>query len=253
MNKKTLNKLLLLTFFVGHSLFGATITIAVAANVSYAIDALTKEFNSLHPDTKVRVTLGSSGKLTAQIKHGAPYHLFMSANMNYPQALYAEGLAISEAIVYAYGGLAFLSGKKRDFTQGMKLLESANVDKIAVANPRTAPYGIATAEALKNAGVYEKIKKKFVYGESISQTVSYAVTAADMGFIAKSSLYSPHMKRYEKGVNWADVDPKLYTPISQGMVLLKDAKGNSEVRAFYDFILSKKAKKILKDFGYLVP
>lgn len=249
MFKKVLVGSLLFTSF----LFSSTINIAVAANVSYAIDDLKKEFNKQYPKTKVRVTLGSSGKLTAQIKNGAPYTLFMSANMNYPQYLYKEGIAITKPVIYAKGGLAILSNKKQDFTQGIKLVENKKIKKIAVANPKTAPYGIATVQALKNAGVYEKIKSKFIYGESISQTVSYAVTAADIGFIAKSSLYSPRMSKYKKGINWVEVDPTLYTPISQGIVILKNGKNNSEVDAFYRFILSQKAKEILKKFGYLVP
>ena len=249
MFKKVLVGSLLFTSF----LFSSTINIAVAANVSYAIDDLKKEFNKQYPKTKVRVTLGSSGKLTAQIKNGAPYTLFMSANMNYPQYLYKEGIAITKPVIYAKGGLAILSNKKQDFTQGIKLVENKKIKKIAVANPKTAPYGIATVQALKNAGVYEKIKSKFIYGESISQTVSYAVTAADIGFIAKSSLYSPRMSKYKKGINWVEVDPTLYTPISQGIVILKNGKNNSEVDAFYRFILSQKAKEILEKFGYLVP
>jgi molybdate transport system substrate-binding protein len=106
---------------------------------------------------------------------------------------------------------------------------------------------------MKKSTVYDKVKDKFVYAESISQTVSYAVTAADIGLIAKSSLYSPKMAKYKKGINWADVDPKLYTPINQGMVLLKNGEKNCEAASFYAFILSKKAKKVLNEFGYIVP
>ena len=138
MFKKVLVGSLLFTSF----LFSSTINIAVAANVSYAIDDLKKEFNKQYPKTKVRVTLGSSGKLTAQIKNGAPYTLFMSANMNYPQYLYKEGIAITKPVIYAKGGLAILSNKKQDFTQGIKLVENKKIKKIAVANPKTAPYGI---------------------------------------------------------------------------------------------------------------
>ena len=246
-------KLLITALLLSTYSMAGSITIAVAANVSYAIDDLKKEFNTLYPDTKVKVTLGSSGKLTAQIKNGAPYQLFMSANMKYPEALYADGFTTTRPLVYAQGSLAYLSSKKQDFTKGIKLVESPNISKIAVANPKTAPYGIATAEAMKNAGVYDNVVQKFVYGESISQTVSYAVTAADMGFIAKSSLFSPKMAQYKEGLNWADVDPKLYTPIDQGIVILKNGETNSEVKAFYDFMLSAEAKKILHDFGYLVP
>ncbi len=246
-------KLIIITLLLGTSLFADTIKIAVAANVSYAIDTLKDEFHLLYPDIKVQVALGSSGKLTAQIKNGAPYDLFMSANMKYPEALYSDGIAITEPKIYAKGGLAYLSTKNQNFTKGIHLVEEAIIEKIAVGNPKTAPYGQATREALKNAGLYEKIKNKFVYGESISQTVSYTVTATDMGFIAKSSLYSPRMAQYKKGIHWEIVNPQLYTPISQGIVLLKNAKANSEVKAFYDFILGEKARKILIDFGYLVP
>jgi len=233
------------------SLYAGSINIAVAANVSYAIDELKKEFNKLHPDTKVMVTLGSSGKLTAQIKNGAPYQLFMAANMKYPEALYKDKIAITQPVIYAQGGLAMLSSKKLNFSKAIDVITTKEVKKIAVANPNTAPYGKAAIEAIKNAKLYKDVEKKFVFAESISQTVSYAVTAADIGFIAKSSLYSPKMSMYKEGVNWLDVDPKLYTPINQGIVILN--KNDSEVKAFYDFMLGKKAKKILNDFGYLVP
>lgn len=248
-----MKKIILTLLLSGSALFAETINIAVAANVSYAIDTIKKEFNKLHPDTNVKVTLGSSGKLTAQIKNGAPYQLFMAANMKYPQALYDDKIAITEPVVYAQGGLAYLSIKEQDFSKGMAVLEHPKIGKIAVANPKTAPYGKAAVEAMKNGGIYENVSKKFVFAESISQTVSYAVTAADIGFVAKSSLYSPKMSEYKKGINWAEVDPSLYTPINQGIVILKEGEKNSEVKAFYDFMLSGKAKKILEDFGYIVP
>ena len=235
------------------TLSAGEITIAAAANVSYAIKALTKEFNVVHPEIEVQIILGSSGKLTAQIRHGAPYGLFMSANMKYPEALYSEKIAVTKPVVYAQGALAYLSVKKQDFSKGMMLLKEDNLKKIAIANPQTAPYGVAAVEALKNANVYEAVKDKFVYGESISQTVVYATTAADIGLIAKSSLFSPQMAHFKEGMNWSDVNETLYTPISQGIVILKKGENDSEVKAFYDFILSDKAKVIMKKFGYKVP
>ena len=235
------------------SLYAGSINIAVAANVSYAIDTLKEEFKKSNPNTEVRVTLGSSGKLTAQIKHGAPYQLFMSANMKYPEALYADKIAVTKPVIYAQGSLAYLSNKKQDFSKGIELVKDSNIEKIAVANPKTAPYGKAAVEAMKNGGVYKDVKYKLVYAESISQTVSYAVTATDIGFVAKSSLYSPKMKHFKEGINWTDVDAKLYTPINQGIVVLKEGEKNQEVLAFYEFILSQKAKDILKKFGYFLP
>lgn len=246
-----LKLLINIILFSTYSVAGS-ITVAVAANVSYAVNDLTEAFNILYPDTEVKVTLGSSGKLTAQIKHGAPYDIFMAANMKYPKALYDESIAVNEPMIYAQGGLAYFSSKKQEFSRGMLLLRSHKINKIALANPKTAPYGKAAVEAMKNGGVIESVKKKLVYAESISQTVSYAMTAADIGVIAKSSLYSPHMSHFKEGMNWADVDTTLYTPINQGMVILKAGKENSEVIAFYDFIQSDEAKKIFKSFGYLV-
>ena len=242
---------IILAFFAA-TLSAGEITIAVAANVSYAINALKSEFAKDNPETQVNVILGGSGKLTAQIKSGAPYGLFMSANMNYPQALYDDKIAITKPFVYAEGALAYFSIKKQDFSKGMALLKEKKIKKIAVANPKTAPYGMATEEALKNAKIYDDVKSKFVYAESISQTVSYAVIAAEIGIIAKSSLYSSNMQQYKENLNWASIDPALYTPIKQGIVLLKYGEENSEYKAFYDFILSENAKEILKVYGYIV-
>ncbi|MCW8822313.1 MAG: molybdate ABC transporter substrate-binding protein [Sulfurovum sp.] len=249
MKTKLLLSLLLLSTYG----MAGTIKIAVAANVSYAMDELKKEFNILYPETEVQVTLGSSGKLTAQIKNGAPYQLFMSANMKYPNTLYTESMTITRPRIYAQGSLAYLSNKKQDFTTGMELLKSNKIAKIAIANPKTAPYGKAAVEAMKNAGVYDDVKSKYVFAETVSQTVTYTVTATDIGFIAKSSLYSPQMSHFKEGIHWADVDSKLYTPIDQGIVILKEGGKSNEVRAFYDFILSQKAQKIFTDFGYLIP
>jgi molybdate transport system substrate-binding protein len=240
-------------YFLGSILLSAgEIKIAVAANVSYAIKPLIQAFHQIHPTMKVEPILGSSGKLTAQIHHGSPVRLFMSADMKYPEALYKEGSAVTKPVVYAQGALALLSVKKQDFSKGLALLQQQSIKKIAIANPKTAPYGVAAAEALTHAKLYEILKPKFVYGESISQTVTYATKAADIGLIAKSSLFSPQMRHFKKGVNWSDVNSTFYTPISQGMVILKQGKDNAEVKAFYDFMLSDKAKEILKSYGYKI-
>ena len=230
-----------------------TIRIAVAANVSYAIEDLKRAFAKENPDTKVQVILGSSGKLTAQIKNGAPYQLFMAANMKYPGALYADKVAVTKPLVYAEGTLAYLSVKPQDFSKGMALLKDPQIKRIAVANAKTAPYGKATQEAMQNAKVYGEVKGKLIFAESASQTVSYTVTAADIGFIAKSSLYSKQMKKYKEGKNWEELDPKLYASIKQGIVILKRGESNAEVKAFYDFMFSNEAKEILKKFGYRLP
>ncbi len=249
-----INKIFLISFVISictTQLLASQITIAVAANVSYAIDTLIKEFNTIYPNTKVRVILGSSGKLTAQISNNAPYDIFMSANMKYPEKLYKNNTAITKPTIYAEGTLALLSSKPCDFSNGINIVTNKNIKRIAIANPKTAPYGIATFEVLQNLNLYSKIKKKLIYGESISQTVSYTMTAANIGFVAKSSLYSSKMGDFKENTNWIEIDSKLYTPIKQGIVILKHAKSKNEAKVFYNFILSRKAKNIFNKFGYL--
>ncbi len=235
------------------NLFASTIRIGVASNVSYAIDDLKKEFTKQNPNIKLQIILASTGKLTAQVIHGAPYDILMGANMIYPQKLYDMGYAITKPVVYARGTLACISSKKLDFSKGLKLFLDAKIKKIAIANQKTAPYGKATVEFLKNINLFKKLKKKFVYGESISQTLTYALKASDVGFVAKSLLFSSKMKAYKEGIDWISVNTKFYTPIKQGIVILKHAKNNLETLKFYHFMLGKEAENILKNYGYLIP
>jgi molybdate transport system substrate-binding protein len=241
----------LLSLFL--SLNAKTISIAAASNLSYVMDALTKEFQKIAPDVKVRVTLGSSSKLMTQIEHGAPYGIFMSADMNFPQTLYKDGVALSEAKVYAEGSLVLFTKRDYNISQGLKLLKSKNIKRIAIANPKTAPYGKAAFEALESTKLIKILKKKFVYGESISQTLSYTLTAADVGIVAKSALFTPKMKHFKKNINWIDLPNELYNPIQQGIVFLPLSKNSTEYRAFYNFILSKKADIIFQNYGYARP
>jgi len=223
------------------SLQAKTILVAMAGNTAYALPEIKKEFNKLYPNINVKFIIASSGKLTAQIQNGAPFDVFLSANMKYPNYLYKKHLAVTKPQVYAKGSLVIFSMRKK--------LKSLNdlikVNRVAVANIKTAPYGKAALEVLKNSGLYEKIKDKLVYAETINQVVSYVFKAVDVGFVAKSAMFSPKMKKYKN--NYLEIDSKLYTPIKQGIIIIKDSK---ESREFYNFILSKKAKEIFKKYGY---
>jgi len=245
-------KVFLASVVLSASLLAGEISVAVAANLSDVIEVFKTEFAKTHPNTKVNTTLGASGKFTTQIKAGAPFDLFLSADMKFPEALYAEKLAVSKPVVYASGALAMMSTHGLDVTKGIEVVLDPNVEKISLANPQTAPYGTATIEAFKNANVYEKVEAKLVYGDSISQAVHFALTAADVGFVHMSAFYGKKMRQYKEGKDWVRVDTKLYTPIAQGMVLLKNGENNAEAKAFYDFVLSTKAKEVFKNYGYLV-
>jgi len=244
-------KKVFLFFILSVFLNASVIKVAVAANVSFAIDDLITSFHIKHLNIEVDVILGSSGKLNTQIKNGAPFDVFMSANMKYPQDLYLHGFAQKPPKIYAMGALALFSPKKRDLSKGIYLTKNSSISRIAIANPKTAPYGKATKVALKNAKIYDEVKSKFVYAQSISQTVQYALSATDIGFVAKSSLFGSKMKRFKRYSNWIEVDKNLYSPIKQGIVIIKKTKNIKEAKEFYDFIFSNEAKKVFKRYGYL--
>jgi len=235
------------SFLIVVNLF-ATINIAVATNVSYAMESLKKEFKKENPNIKLNIILGSSGKLTAQIEHNAPYDIFLSANMFYPNLLYKTKKALTKPKVYAKGSLVYFCKNKNNFDKNLEdLLLSKNIKKIVLANPKIAPYGKAALETLQNIKLYSKIKNKLIYAQSASQTLSYAITVADVGFVSKSAFFSSKMRKYKENIHYKHIRSNLYTPISQGIVLLSDS---SEAKKFYQFILSNKAKKIFKQYGY---
>jgi molybdate transport system substrate-binding protein len=227
------------------------VKIAVAANVQSAFSDLEKAFNEENPNTKLLATFGPSGAFTTQIKNGAPFDVFLSADMKFPNELFDLGLAAERPVVYAQGALALFNVKGLDLSKGLEILKSDKVVKISIANPNTAPYGRASVEAMKNAKVYDDVEKKLIQAENIGQVVAQAATAADIGFAAKSTFFGGKTD-YKKEFNWVDVDPKLYTPIEQGVIIVKTSEKNAEAKKFYDFILGEKGRKIFTDYGYLV-
>lgn len=228
----------------------STIMVAAAANVQYAMQELKSEFTK-ETGIRTEIVIGSSGQLTAQIQQGAPYDIFISADMKYPKTLYKNKMAIEAPKAYAYGALVIWTMKKGiNFDINLKELLSNRIEKIALANPRTAPYGVAAVQVLKYYGIYEQVKGKLVYGESISPTNQYIVSqAVDVGFTAKSVVMSPVMNGKGK---WMEVSTDAYSSIEQGCVILKYGFENHKKgsKLFYNFLFSGKAKNILHKFGY---
>ena len=223
------------------------IRIATSANMQFALEDLISEFKKNH-DTEFDLVIGSSGSLYAQIKNGAPFDLFIAANMKYPSEVAKLDLADQPPKVYAKGQLILWTIK--DFEPSLDLLLSDKVHKIGIANPETAPYGKTAIEALKNHGIYEQIKPKLVYGENISQTnIFISSGSVDIGLTSKSVLATPNLK--SKG-NFKAIDSKLYSNLEQGVVLLKNASDNEIAREFYTFLNTKEAKKILLKHGYII-
>ncbi|WP_162165332.1 molybdate ABC transporter substrate-binding protein [Campylobacter fetus] len=244
-----MKKLLLIVAFVVAS-FASELSIAAAANTTYAFDDIKSEFKKLYPDVNLNVSLGSSGKLVAQIKNGAPFEVFMSADMDFAKTLYKDGFAINDAVIYAKGKVAMLSVRGFDVTKGLEVLKDPKIKTIVIANPKTAPYGAASIEAFKNAGIYDAIKDKIVEAGSIGEALSQTLTAGDIGFVAASAMYSPKMAEYKEGKEFSLVDSKLYTTIDQGIVILKNGENNKLAKDFYDFILGEKGKEIFTKYGY---
>ena len=241
---------ILLGILLYSSVFASTIKVAIAANLAYAITPLKEAFLQKHPDAHIDIIQGSSGKLSAQIQHGAPYALFLSADTKYPMHLYHDKHSKEAPIVYAKGQLVLFSRHKRDFSSSIMILKNPDIQRIAIANPKTAPYGKAAKEALTNAKLYDTLQNKFVYGESIAQTLTYTLRATDIGIIAKSALYTPAMQSYTQDAHWIALDTSLYTPIKQSMILLCEDKTAQD---FYQFLQSPQAKEILHTYGYDTP
>jgi molybdate transport system substrate-binding protein len=229
-----------------------TLTVAVAANVQYAFDELQAEFGK-ETGHQLKPVYNSSGKFTAQIMNGAPFDVFLSADMGYPEKLHGGGHTAAAPRIYAYGALVLWTLKDLDLAHWQTVLAGSGVTRIAAANPNAAPYGRETMKALAALKLDDALKPKLVFGESISQTNQYIHSrAADAGFTAKSVVLSPEMKGQGK---WTDLPKGSYQPIAQGVVILKHGQQTNAKLAqqFVDFLFSAKARLIFERYGYLLP
>lgn len=229
--------------------FGQTLKVATAANLQSVIKILGANFTR-KTGVIVEPIVGSSGNLSTQVSNGAPFDVFLSADMEFPQKLYSTGFALKKPVAYAKGSLIICSTKNIEFDNWERMLLTPAVKKVAIANPTIAPYGKAATEALKVKGILSEIQSKLVTGESISQVNTYITTGSvDVGFTTQALVKDIEGKRK---IYWKAIDPKLYSPIEQGIVILKHGAGNPNAEKFYQFILSADAKRIFKEYGYIV-
>ena len=234
------------------SVLAASLTIAIAANVRFAFKDLQAAFTR-ETGIEIHPVFGSSGKLAAQVRNGAPFDMFLAADMRYPQILYKEGLASAEPIVYGYGALVVWTVTDLELTPELKELADPKVGKIAIANPKLAPYGRAALEALRHYQMVDAVEAKLVFGENVSQVSQFIYSRnVDAGFTAKSVVLSPEMRGMG---NWIEVPKDSYQLIAQGMVILKHGKENApaDCTRFLHFLTSAPARKILANFGYSLP
>ena len=225
-----------------------TLNIAVAANAQYAMEEIHQVFENAY-QIETEMVVSASGTLTAQIEQGAPYDVLLSANLKYPEYLDEHGLSVGPPEVYALGTLVLWSAKEVS-NMSLEMLLQPNIKHIAIPNPQNAPYGEAATQALINAGIYEAVKNKLVFGESVGQTTQFIASgAADVGFTALSVLKSPQLK----AIGSKQVIPNaLHSPISQGMVLIDH--GNPQIlenaHLFKTFLFSAEGQEILHKWGY---
>lgn len=243
--------LLLAIPFVAHA--ADKLSVAAAANLVFALESLTREFKATEPSTDVTVVTGASGNLVAQIQNGAPFDLFLSADVDYPEQLVRRGFADASSFTkFATGRLVLWTTRPRvDVTSTAAVVRDPNVRRIAIANPKTAPYGEAAREAMSKLGLWEAAKTKIVVGESISQTAQFVDTGnADAGFVAMSLVLSPRLK--ERG-RWQEIDASLYSPLDHAAVITKRGVNNPAAARFLRFLGGAEARAILERFGYHMP
>jgi molybdate transport system substrate-binding protein len=241
--------LLVATLILSTGAFAQTIKVAAAANLQSIIKVLQADFKK-KTGIEIEPIISSSGNLVAQIKNGAPYDIFLSADMAFPETLFKDGFSTKNPAVYARGSLIICSNQDIGFENWERILLTRRIQKIAIANPAIAPYGKAADEVLQKKDILINIKSKIVTGESISQVNTYITTGVvDVGFTTQALVKDPANKTK---LYWQVIDPDSYSPIEQGMVLLKHAETNADAEKFYQYILSPAARAIFVEYGYLV-
>jgi molybdate transport system substrate-binding protein len=230
------------------------VSIAAAANLSAVKDQLGGAFAKKYPQYQAEFTFGSSGSLVTQIKNGAPFQVFMSADTGFAKDLVDAKMTLGGAKVYTLGKLIFLTTKNLDLSKGLAVLKDPAVARWANCNPDTAPYGRAAKEALIKQGLYDAVAPKLVTAQNVTQALQFTLAGADAGFVNKSALYTKDVQPYDKeGTFWFEVDPSLYAPIEQAFVIISTAKDSKAAAAFGDFLLSPEAQAVFAAFGYGKP
>jgi molybdate transport system substrate-binding protein len=231
------------------------LSVAAAADLKFALDEIAAEFHKRNPAIKVSVTYGSSGNFFSQLSNKAPFDVFFSADIDYPNKLVAAGLAVKGSeFEYAVGRIVVWVRNDSPIdvaTLGIESLAQAAVKKIAIANPEHAPYGRAAEAAMKKLGVYDRVKEKLVLGANIAEVAQFVETgAADIGIIALSLAMAPKMN--DKGKYWA-VPHEAYPTLQQGGVILTWTNDLDAAQQIKSFVTGPDGRAILKRFGFTLP
>jgi molybdate transport system substrate-binding protein len=248
--KRPLRLALLLAATLPVTRAAETVSVAAAANLVYAVEELNAAFKKATPDVKVATAVGASGNLVAQIRNGAPFDVFLSADLDYPRALVAAGKADPATFTkFAVGRLVLWTTRPDLALQNLPaVVRDPAVRKLAIANLATAPYGRAAKQALEKLDLWTTAEPKIVIGENITQAAQFVETGnADAGLVAMSFVLSPKLRK--KG-RWIEISPTLYEPLEQAAVLTTRAAQNPTAKAYLDFLRSEAAREIFRRYGY---
>lgn len=242
--------LLFFVFWLGAAKANEPLTIAAASDLRYALNDVISLYQSEHPDAQIRVTFGSSGKMTTQIRNGAPFDLFFSADIQFPEQLYAEGHAVTKPNVYAIGHIVLWSARLDLTNVTLQQLPELKFRRLAIAQPAHAPYGLRAKEALQAVGLWDALEPKLVYGENIAQTAQMAQSgAAEVAIIALSLARFPEMARHGYQV----IPAELHQPLTQAYTITRHGADNVAARKFADFMSTPAALAIMQHYGFELP
>ena len=225
--------------------------IAAAADLKFAMAEVVENFRVQHPANKIEVIYGSSGKFLTQIVNGAPFDLYFSADITYPQQLASQGLTAGAVQPYAVGRIVLWRLKPELAKVTLQKLPQAAISKFAIANPLHAPYGKRAQEALQYAGVWEAMQPKLVLGENIAHTAQFVDSgAAEAGIVALSLVKSPALQ--DKGA-WTLIPAEWHAPLEQGFVITQRAANNPLAKQFADYITREPARVVMRRYGFALP
>ncbi len=235
------------------SVSAADIMIAAASDLNFAFKELVAEYEKTSGN-HVKLSLGSSGNFYAQIQNGAPFDLYFSADIGYPKKLEEAGLVVPGSLYpYAVGRIVLWAGNGShlDLSKGLEILREPTIKKIAIANPKHAPYGRAAVAAMEHFKVYDQVRDKLILGENISQAAQFIESGAcDAGIVALSLALAPAMKA--AGQYW-EIPATAHSPLEQGAVILKQSKNPEVAKQFLEFIKGSSGQEIMKRYGFTLP
>ena len=225
-----------------------SLTIAAAADLNFALEQVSREFRTDHPQVALVINYGSSGTFYTQLRNRAPFDVFLSADVEYPRKLASEGIGAADSVfTYAVGRIVVWVPADSPLDPATALREPS-VRHVAIANPQHAPYGRAAEAALRSMGLYDTVEKKLVLGENISQTLQFVESgAAEVGIVALSLAQAPSVRA--AGRYW-EIPIAAYPKLEQGGIILKPSPAASAFRAF---LLDARGRRALKQFGFYLP